>query len=171
VSFIYVIVEFNSTVWMRFQRTFTKVKVCLGYQFESLTPGVSYQGYLISNESTSNTKWLNDWAILCAFECALKLPFEVHCLWILDDMVLGRKSQLYILPLWQLEPVWVIRARLNRGLTPCGWVGSASAFFLQIFIYRACGTNQIKIAALSSRFWWIFAQMDEKRSNWMKFWR
>jgi hypothetical protein len=26
-------------------------------------------------------------------------------------------------------------------------------FFLQIFIYRACGTNEIKSAALSSRFW------------------
>jgi hypothetical protein len=29
----------------------------------------------------------------------------------------------------------------------------APVFFLQIFIYRACGTNEIKSAALSSRFW------------------
>jgi hypothetical protein len=28
-----------------------------------------------------------------------------------------------------------------------------AVFFLQIFIYRACGTNEIKSAALSSRFW------------------
>jgi hypothetical protein len=35
---------------------------------------------------------------------------------------------------------------------PLVWM-SKSVFFLQIFIYRACGTNEIKSAALSSTFW------------------
>jgi hypothetical protein len=43
-----------------------------------------------------------------------------------------------------------------------------SAFFLQIFIYRACGTNEIKSAALSSRFSMESSQMDENLLKWMK---
>jgi hypothetical protein len=30
---------------------------------------------------------------------------------------------------------------------------SIAVFFLQIFIYRACGTNEIKSAAFLSSFW------------------
>jgi hypothetical protein len=43
-----------------------------------------------------------------------------------------------------------------------------AVFFLQIFIYQACGTNEIKSATLSSRFWMESSKIDENLLKWMK---